>query len=85
MTQEQALAEIEAAFPEKKGQIKLERNHSIGMQHGSMDQFYIWEKVGRLSVEIMASSDRSWEHAIAIAKSENEDIWPEDHEFTEAQ
>lgn len=77
MTQEEALAELQAAFPDRAQYFRLVREHSIGMQYGCMDEFCIWQHYG--SRQILANSNRSWEHAVAIAKSGNEDIWPEDH------
>jgi len=77
MTQEQALAEFQAMFPGNKC-LKVERTRSLGFKHGYMNQFYLWDHSDYLDSHIVASSRRSWEHALAIAKSGNEDCWPVD-------
>ena len=82
MTQEQALKELQAAFPDKADYFTLQREHSIGYEYGNIDSFYIFEHSFGSS-RIIASSHRSWAHAVAIAKSADEDIWPEDHSFEE--
>ena len=77
MKQTEALDEARKLFPEIADHISVERNYTIGFKHGIQNQFYIWDHSNR-GARIVAHSDRSWEHALAIAKSGNEDIWPED-------
>lgn len=71
MTQEQALAAALEIFSDRKKDISVERNRTIGyMTSDTKNTYYIWD-----DTRIAASSDRSWEHALAIAKSGNDDIW----------
>ena len=77
MTQEQALAELEAIFPEKVGSLTVTRERSIGLHWGHDDEFRAWDHTDH-ACDSIATSNRSWEHMLAIAKSSNEDIWPED-------
>ena len=82
MTQEQALAQFKLFYPQDADYLQVEREHCIGYRHSVDDAFRLWNHRGGLC-QIVATSNRSWEHALAIAKSGNEDIWPEDHEFEE--
>lgn len=75
MTQEQALAEFQAMFPEDAEKLSVSRERFIGYK--PRNTFYLWNRTG-LGPDIIASSERSFEHALAIAKSGNEDCWPED-------
>ena len=67
MTQEQALAELRLAFPDRANRITLEYTHSIGYAHGYMDEFYIWDH-SDIRPRILASSHTSWDDAVAHAK-----------------
>ena len=77
MTQEQALKELEAIFPNLAGGLTVTRERSIGLHWGSDVEYRAWNHKDR-ACDILATSNRSWEHMLAIAKSGNEDIWPED-------
>ena len=74
MTQEQALQALREIYPDNK-HLAVSREREIG--HRNTDQYFAWNWTG-YRCEILARSDRSWEHMLAIAKSGNEDIWPED-------
>lgn len=78
MTQEKALSEFQAIFPEDANYLTVERERKIGYEHGDMNAFYLWNHNLPGSSSIVASSNRSFEHALAIARSGNEDIWEED-------
>ena len=74
MTQEEALKAYQEMFPEKAEHLEAERTRSIGRRNQS--EFTLWDWSGlRLG---MVKSERSWEHALAMAKSGDENIWPED-------
>ena len=75
MTQEQALFEFQEMFHDRR-ELQIERTRVIGVKRGHMNTFRLssWQH----GYEIIATSNRSWEHALAIAKSGNEDIWAED-------
>jgi hypothetical protein len=77
MTQEQALIAAREIFPGNEF-ISVERRRSIGYKYGYPNMFYIWDHSSHTKSAIVASSTRSWEHVLAIAKSGNEDIWPEE-------
>jgi hypothetical protein len=77
MTQEQALKELEVIYPELAGFLTVTRERSIGLHWGSDNEYRAWNHKNR-ECSILATSDRSWEHMLAIAKSGNENIWPED-------
>lgn len=78
MTQEQALKAFQAIFPESD-KLQVQRVRSIGYKHGYTTEYSLWDfsRVGRESA-IVATSDRSWEHVLAIAKSGNDDCWAEE-------
>jgi hypothetical protein len=78
MTQEQALAELKLIFPDDAEYLRVEREHSIGCRHGFKDTFTLWNHSAHFNSHIVASSNRSWEHALAIAKSGNEECWEQD-------
>jgi hypothetical protein len=85
MKQSEALEEFKKLFPEDAEFLKVERMHSIGYKHGCYDEFILWNWNLGGTNHIAASSYRSWEHALAIAKSGNEDVWPEDHSPIEGE
>lgn len=76
MTQEQALEEFKKLRPDCVGRLKAERVRSIGYIHGFSNEFNLWD-YSEVRPHLI-SSRRSWEHALAIAKSGDEDCWPED-------
>ena len=76
MTQEQALAEFQKLRPESR-KLAVSRDRHIGYHYGQENTYYLWDHAED-SDSIIATSTRSWEHALAIAKSRNEDCWPEE-------
>lgn len=85
MKQSEALEEFKKLFPEDSDNLSVERNHSIGFQCGNEDEFYLRNFANGPSDSIVASSTRSFEHALAIAKSHKKDVWPEDHSPIEGE
>lgn len=84
MTQEEALEEFKKLRPESADKLRVEREHSIGYTYGATDSFRLWDCSG--SKLDLISSTRSWDHALAMAKSGDEDCWPEDNSpIAEAQ
>jgi hypothetical protein len=81
--QSEALEEFKKLFPDDAEFLRVEREHSIGYSFGAADVFYLWNQA--LHHPVIASSTRSWEHALAIAKSGNEDVWPEDNSPIEGE
>ena len=79
MNQQQALDAVKAIFPDIAEHLQVERSHSLGAQRGTMNVYRVWDWSGR-TPKTLATSGRSWEHAVAIAKSGNEDVWPEESE-----
>ena len=79
MTQEEALKEAQAMFPEIADVIAVERQHRSGCKYGNVNTYYIWDHSNH-DCRIVSKSNRSWEHVLAIAKSGNEDCWPETSE-----
>ena len=78
MTQEQAYEEFYALMPEdRRSFLQAERSRAVGCDHGYKNEYYLWDH-SQQGPAIVAYSTRSWEHALAIARSGNEDIWPED-------
>jgi hypothetical protein len=77
MTQEDALKALQEIFPINP-YLAVSRERTIGYVKGWANTFYLWDHSGSGRNSIIASSNRSWEHAVAIAKSGNEDCWPED-------
>jgi len=75
MTQEQALVEFQKLRPEST-KLQASRERSVGYQHGFANSYVLWDHA-EYGSPIVASSERSWEHALAIAKSGDEDCWPE--------
>lgn len=75
MTQEQALAAFQALRPESP-KLAVSRERRIGYELGFANCYYLWDH--ELTCSIVASSNRSWEHALAIAKSGDDDCWPEE-------
>lgn len=82
MTQEQALEEFKKLRPASADKLKVERERSIGYRSGWPNLFRLWDYSGAVSELI--TSERSWEHALAIAKTGDEDCWPEDDSPVEA-
>jgi hypothetical protein len=72
MTQEQALAAFQELRP-KSRHLAVSRDRHIGYRPAN--DYYLWDHSQGPSA-LVASSDRSWEHALAIAKSGDEDCWP---------
>jgi len=83
--QSEALEEFKKLFPEDAEFLSVERNHTIGFHHGYDDGFTLWNHSEGRDKHIIASSFHSWEHALAIAKSGNEDVWPEDNSPIEGE
>jgi hypothetical protein len=83
MTQREALDAYRAMFPDRAAKLKVEREHSIGYKYGHMDSFNLWDFSGPTSQLIQ--SPYSWEHALATAKSGNEDLWPQDDSPVESE
>lgn len=75
MTQHEALEAARALFPDDAQYLSVSRERFIGNQQ--WDRFYLWRHLGGRA-EILASSTRSFEHALAIARSGNEDCWEQD-------
>lgn len=74
MTQEQALEEFKAMFPDRADKLKVERERAIGYDHGHMNTFSLWDYSGIKSE--LTQSTRSWEHLISLVKVGNEGWWP---------
>lgn len=70
MTQQEALEKVKAMLSEIADGIKLEREHSIGCKYGLMNHFRIWDHSNRSICRILASSEHSWEHAVAMVEAE---------------
>ena len=85
MKQSEALEEFKKMFPEDAHRLAVERSFRIGYNFGAMNLFYLWNHSCGMSNHLVASSTRSWEHALAIAKSGNEDVWPEDNSPIEGE
>lgn len=79
MNQQQALDAVKAIFPDIAEHLQVESTRALGAQRGNMNMYWIWDWSGQ-KLRTIAFSTRSWEHALAIAKSGNEDIWPEENE-----
>lgn len=69
MTQEQALESFLMMMPGSK--ISVEYNRTISTGEKASHKFYLWE-FSEGSSRIVASSDRCWEHALALAKIETD-------------
>ena len=80
MTQLEALAEAKIIAPEIADKLTMDRHHTVGFIYGHVDEFYIWNHADD-ACEILAHSDRSWEHALAIMKAKlgNDNLWPKDN------
>ncbi len=74
MTQQEALKIAMELCPD--AEIQLERVHCIGAKRGSMEEFKIWDWRGNL--RSLATSEKSWEHAIDILRTQQEDLYPQD-------
>jgi hypothetical protein len=70
MTQEQAFEELQAIFPSEN--ITVERDRKIRTGDGTFNSYWLFADCLPRGV---ISSDRSWEHLIAIAHSGNEKMW----------
>lgn len=81
MTQEECLALAQALFHEDAKYISVSRDRYIGRD--TRNEFYIWNERLPGGMQIVASSSRSFDHCLAIARSGNEDIWPEDDSPTD--
>lgn len=78
MTQEQALEKLKAIFPGNKN-LAVSRDRMVGARNWNQYFAWSWSHGGY----IICSSDRSWGHLLAIAKSGNEDVWEKVDEPTE--
>lgn len=79
MTQEQALKAFQEIFPQQAASLSVQRERTIGYKHGWPNVYTLWDHSrSRIQSALVASSNRSWEHALAIAKSGDEDVWPEE-------
>lgn len=73
MTHEAALEQFKVMFPERADKLAVEYNVTIW--DGAKERFYLWDHSSTFGGKIVASSERSWGHALALAKIEQE--WPE--------
>jgi hypothetical protein len=80
MTQEQAYQQLQALFPGEYITVSRERTIRTGREPHN----YYWLHADTLPNHCI-SSERSWKHLIAIAKSGNESCWAEVDEEVEAQ
>lgn len=74
MTQEEALEKFRALRPNSK--VAVSRERFAGDFGGHKNMFSLWDTTG--SILLIVHSNRSFEHALAVAESGNEDVWPED-------
>jgi hypothetical protein len=77
MTQEQALEAAKTMFPDKANGLVVSRERLIGARWCYPNEFRLWDTSAQ--TRIIATSHRSFEHMLAIAKSGNEDVWEEDN------
>ena len=75
MTQEQALVICRKLMPD--AELQLERVHCIGAKRGYMEKFQVWDW-SLSGTRIIATSELSWEHCVAIVKTHIESAWEHD-------
>ena len=66
MTQEQALEQFKAMFPEKAEHLAVARMRTIGKEYGHQNEFILWDFScdGGKGCEIVAKSAVCWEEAL---------------------
>jgi len=79
MTQEQALAEFRILYPGRKTAASRER--FIGEYGGHMNTFNLW--TFDPECEIVAQSNTSWDHAVALARVKVNNFAPDDSPVTD--
>ena len=85
MKQSEALEEFKKILPNEAEFLAVSHHKFIGDFIGYSNEFSLWSHYEDRDTSLVASSVRSWEHALAIAKSGNEDVWPEDHSPIEGE
>lgn len=87
MTTAEVLTELAKIYPQAKSydvQAQVERTY----RGDGTIRTYFWIFVPdcyRTGSKKCYSSDRSWDHVVAMAKADNEDVWPEDHSNVEVE
>lgn len=82
MTIEQVYQQLAEIYPGESVKISIDRTWDSANKFRSSYYIFVPNAVG--SQKRIWSSDRSWEHALAQARSSNEDIWEEQQEPMEA-
>ena len=69
----------QAILIDEANYLSLQRQRNLNSQGEVTNSFYIFSHAGcRKHDCLVAHSERSWEHALAIAKSGNPEVWDED-------
>lgn len=76
MTQEKALVEYQAMFPNKADKLAVERKRSIGYKFGHANGFNLWDHSDD-KIQL-TSSNISWEHVLMQVRAKHEELWSKD-------